>query len=62
MAPILPGRGWLWWGSAEPSVLQDKRDQVLAFLEKELDGPEIAAQIDEVQISVRCRQVWFGWG
>lgn len=43
------GRGWLWWGKPEPIELHEKRDQVLTFLENELDGPDIAAQIDEVR-------------
>jgi hypothetical protein len=41
---------WLWWGGEQTSTdaLQEKRDQVLNFLENELDLPAISSQVEEV--------------
>jgi len=42
---------WLWpHGKTEAStaILRKKRDQVLSFLENELDNPEISSKVEEV--------------
>ena len=42
---------WLWpHGKTEAStaILREKRDQVLSFLENELDNPEISSKVEEV--------------
>ena len=49
---------WLWWSSGADSridspirsttELQEKRDQVLNFLENELEMPEMASRVEEV--------------
>lgn len=44
---------WLWWGAASEAAagpLQEKRDQVLTFLENELDSPATSAHVEEACI------------